>query len=178
MTVKKMIFVAIMAAVICVCSWITIPFTVPFTMQTFAVFCTVLLLGGKYGLLSIGVYILLGAVGVPVFSGFNGGIGHIIGPTGGYIVGFVFIGLCWLVFEGIIKNRFWMKVLVLSLGLVLCYLLGTIWFSVVMSTRGSDYSFWTVLTICVFPYILPDLAKMLLAIFIAGRVKKLIKLDV
>ena len=83
LSTRKLAYTALMAVVLCICSWITVPFAVPFTMQTFAVFCSLLLLGGKLGTLSIGVYILLGMVGLPVFSGFRGGIGHIIGPTGG-----------------------------------------------------------------------------------------------
>ncbi len=172
-----MIYAALMTVLICVCSWLTIPFAVPFTMQTFAVFCAVLLIGGKYGLLSIGLYIILGAAGVPVFSGFQGGIGHILGPTGGYIVGFLFMGLVYLLMEPLIRNRFWMKIIVLTIGLLLCYLVGTLWFSVVMSGRGNDYNLWTIVTICVLPYIIPDMAKMMLAIFICGRVRKLIKID-
>ena len=86
-----LIYMAIGAALIAVCSWVTIPLVVPFTLQTFAVFTVVELLGGKKGCLSILVYILLGAVGLPVFSGFKGGIGALIGTTGGYIIGFIFI---------------------------------------------------------------------------------------
>jgi biotin transport system substrate-specific component len=88
--------VALGAVLIIICSWLTVPFAVPFTMQTFAVYCALLLLGGRRGLLAVLLYILLGAFGLPVFSGFRGGIGALLGPTGGYILGFL---LCALLFR-------------------------------------------------------------------------------
>ena len=89
MKIRDMAYISLSAAVIAVCAWITVPFTVPFTMQTFAVFLAVLLFGSARGMLSILLYIALGAVGLPVFSSFGGGIGVLIGPTGGYIIGFL-----------------------------------------------------------------------------------------
>lgn len=83
-------YTALGAVLIAVCSWITIPMAVPFTMQTFAVFLTLSLLGGRRGTAAIAAYVLLGAVGLPVFSGFSGGFGVLLGATGGYIAGFVF----------------------------------------------------------------------------------------
>ena len=76
MKVKSLVHVAVMAALITLCAWITIPTVVPFTLQTFAIFLAVGILGGKLGSLSVLVYLLLGAVGLPVFSGFSGGIGR------------------------------------------------------------------------------------------------------
>ena len=86
-------YIAIFAVVMAVCSWISIPMTVPFTLQTFGVFMAVGVLGGKRGTLAVLVYILLGVVGVPVFAGFSGGIGVLLNTTGGYIVGFLFSAL-------------------------------------------------------------------------------------
>ena len=119
LSTRKLAYTALMAVVLCICSWITVPFAVPFTMQTFAVFCSLLLLGGKLGTLSIGVYILLGMVGLPVFSGFRGGIGHIIGPTGGYIVGFLFSGLFYILCEPLLEKNGKLKIPVLAGGLLL-----------------------------------------------------------
>ena len=93
--VVDLAYMAVCAALIAICSWISIPAAVPFTMQTFAVFCVLGLLGGKRGTISILVYILLGAVGLPVFAGFSGGIGILFGTTGGYIIGFIFVGLIY-----------------------------------------------------------------------------------
>ena len=78
-----MVYIALFAVLIAVCSWISIPTTVPFTLQTFGVFVTVGVLGGKRGSLAVLIYLLLGAIGVPVFAGFTGGMGIMLGNTGG-----------------------------------------------------------------------------------------------
>ena len=172
LTVKDLAQISMMTALIAVCAWLTIPFTVPFTMQTFAVFVTLLLLDGRKGPIAILLYILLGAAGVPVFSGFGGGIGVLAGPTGGYIVGFLLTGiLYWATTR--VRNSRKMNNLVLLAGHVLCYAFGTLWFSIVKENAGSPIGFLQGLTICVLPYILPDLAKLVLADLIARRVKKL-----
>ena len=85
----KMAYISLGAVLIALCSWISVPATVPFTLQTFAVLLVCDLLGGRWGLVSVLLYLLLGAVGFPVFSGFSGGLGHLLGMTGGYILGFV-----------------------------------------------------------------------------------------
>ena len=87
---------AICAALIAVCSWISVPAPVPFTLRTFGVFCVLGILGGKRGTAAVLLFLLLGAAGLPVFAGFNGGIGALLGATGGYLLGFVFIGLICL----------------------------------------------------------------------------------
>ena len=85
MKTKDMAYIALMAVLISVCSWLSVPAAIPFTMQTYAVFTALLLLGGRRGSIAVAVYIALGAVGLPVFSGFAGGIGKLMGPSGGYI---------------------------------------------------------------------------------------------
>ena len=98
MDTRDITMIAVCTAMMVICSWISIPATVPFTMQTFGVFLCVGLLGGRRGTLAVSVYLLLGAVGLPVFSGFTGGIGHLFGATGGYIIGFLFSALVmWLI---------------------------------------------------------------------------------
>lgn len=86
-----MVYIAVFAVLMAICSWISIPTVVPFTLQTFGVFLAIGVLGGKRGSLAVLVYILLGAIGVPVFAGFTGGIGILLRNTGGYIVGFLFL---------------------------------------------------------------------------------------
>ena len=97
MKTKDMAYIALMAVLISVCSWLSVPAAIPFTMQTYAVFTALLLLGGRRGSIAVAVYIALGAIGLPVFSGFAGGIGKLMGPSGGYIFGFMLTALCyWL----------------------------------------------------------------------------------
>lgn len=94
-------YIAIFAVLIAICSWISIPMTVPFTLQTFGVFMAVGVLGGKRGSLAVLVYILLGAIGVPVFAGFSGGLGILLNNTGGYIIGFLFSALVMWAMESL-----------------------------------------------------------------------------
>lgn len=174
-----MVYIAIGAALIVVCSMISIPTVVPFTLQTFAVFTVLSLLGGKRGTLSVVVYILMGAVGLPVFSGFKGGIGVLFGNTGGYILGFVFMGLIYMLLLSLSGKNAGHKLLteaaVLLLGLIVCYTFGTAWFMVLYLKNTGEVGLMTVLSWCVFPFIIPDLLKLAIALFISRRVRPLIK---
>ncbi|MCD7836026.1 MAG: biotin transporter BioY [Lachnospiraceae bacterium] len=160
------VYIAIFAALIAVCSWISIPMAVPFTLQTFGVFLAVYLLGGKRGTISVLVYILLGAVGLPVFAGFKGGIGALLGSTGGYIIGFLFSALIMWAFEKLFGKKLWVYALSMLLGLIVCYAFGTVWFMVVYARSNDAVSLITVLGWCVFPFIIPDLVKIALALII------------
>lgn len=174
-TVLDLVYISIGAVLIAICSWISIPTAVPFTFQTFAVFFVLLLLGGKRGTVAILVYVLLGAVGVPVFAGFGGGIGILLGSTGGYILGFLFIGLIYMLFTRFLKKKMIVKVAALLLGLVVCYTFGTAWFMYVYIKNSGTVGLVTVLGWCVFPFIVPDLVKLALAVVIAKRVEPVMK---
>lgn len=175
MPIKKITRIAIAVCIITICSWITIPFAIPFTLQTFAIFFVLLCLGGKEGICAIGAYILLGAVGLPVFSGFRGGVGHIAGPTGGYIVGFLLVALVYILAEAMKITAMKYKVISLCLGLTLCYGAGTLWFVFgIASGAGEKTKLVNALLMCVVPYIIPDIIKLFLAATISKRVKKTI----
>lgn len=167
-------YIAVGTVLITVCAWITIPMVVPFTLQTFAVFFVLSLLGGKRGTICIVIYILLGAVGVPVFSGFMGGIGKLLGMTGGYILGFILTGLLYWLARRLFGGKLLVRILSLLAGLLVCYAFGTAWFMVVYARDSGPIGLGTALTMCVIPFILPDLAKMALALFLADRMKKLL----
>ena len=172
-TLRRMAQIAMMAVVICLCAWLTVPFTVPFTMQTFGVFAALLLLGGGDGTAAIGLYLLLGLVGLPGFYGFRGGPGHLLGPTGGYLVGFLFTGLAHILLgKRIARCKTAARVALLFAEHLLCYLVGTLWFVAVMGSRGTPYGFFAACGLCVLPYVLPDLVKIALADFISRRVGK------
>lgn len=173
--VLDMVYIAISAALIAICSWISIPTAVPFTLQTFAVFFVLILLGGERGTIAILVYVLLGAVGVPVFAGFSGGIGILLGSTGGYIIGFLFVGLIYMLFSKFFKKNLVMKIVALVIGLAVCYAFGTAWFMHVYIKNTGDVGLLTVLGWCVFPFIIPDLIKMALAVVVAKRIEPVIK---
>lgn len=171
------VYIAIFAALMAVCSWISITMVVPFTLQTFAVFLSVYLLGGKRGTLSVLVYILLGAVGLPVFAGFSGGLGTLLGNTGGYIIGFLFSALVMWICEKLLGKKLWAYAVSMVLGLIVCYAFGTAWFMVVYARDNGAVSLLTVLGWCVFPFIIPDLVKIALALLIGKNkgLRKVIK---
>lgn len=175
-TTKEMVLTAMLTAVMAVCSWISVPAEIPFTLQTFAVFCAIGLLGGRNGLFSILVYILLGAIGIPVFAGPSGGIGIILGNTGGYIVGFVFIALiCWLT-EKLFGNGLIVRIISMLVGLAVLYAFGTAWFMFLYTKNTGDVSLIQVMKWCVTPFVIPDLLKLALAVVLTDRIKKYAKL--
>ena len=164
---------AMSAALITVCSWISIPALgpfVPFTLQTFAVFVIAGLFDLKTGFISIMVYLFMGAVGVPVFSGFKSGFAAITGPTGGYLVGFLFMIVTICLFKKIKSTSIVYLIIGMSIGLVLCYIFGTIWFYCVFAHNGDSKSFISILSICVIPFIIPDILKMTAAVILVSRV--------
>ena len=120
MKIKDLVLIAIFTSIICVMSLISIPTTVPFTLQTLAVFLCMFMLKPIDSLISVLLYILIGAIGIPVFSNFNSGFGTLAGPTGGYIIGFILMTLIPFV----VKNKIASGII----GLIICYIFGSIWF--------------------------------------------------
>lgn len=169
------VFIGIFAALIAICSWISIPMTVPFTLQTFAVFLAVFVLGGKRGTIAVIVYILLGAIGMPVFSGFSGGVGILLGTTGGYIIGFIATALIMWAFEKLMGTGIVSQVISMVLGLIACYAFGTIWFIFVYGRANGPIGVATALGWCVIPFIIPDCVKMVLALVLGKRLNKALK---
>lgn len=171
-SVKSMVVTAMFAALIAVCSILSIPVgEVPVTLQTFAVCLSAAMLGWKRGTLSVFVYILLGAVGVPVFAGMSGGVGILAGPTGGYIIGFLATALI----VGFAADKWERKALPLTiamiLGILVCYAFGTVWFMVVMKWGVVE----TLMT-CVVPFLIPDAVKIVLAMVLSNRLSKVVTL--
>ena len=171
----SIVYCGIFVALIAICSWISIPMTIPFTLQTFAVCLATALLGTKRGTVTVLVYILLGLVGVPVFSGFKGGVSALMGPTGGYIIGFIFTAII----VGIITSKFGKGIPVLAiamvLGILVCYAFGTIWFIYVYTNTKEPVSVMTALSWCVIPYLIPDAVKIAIAVLLTKRLDKFIK---
>lgn len=172
---RDIAYIAVFAVVIAVCSWISIPTVVPFTLQTFAVFLTVGVLGGRRGTMAVLVYILLGAAGVPVFAGFSGGIGILAGQTGGYIVGFLFSALVMWGMEKLAGRELWVQALSMILGLFACYAVGTVWFMAVYTRGTGAVSLGAVLGWCVIPFIIPDLIKIGLACIMSRRLAPVLR---
>ena len=185
-----MILIGLFAALIAVCAQIQIPAAVPFTLQTFAIFLTVGLLGGKRGTVSVVIYILLGMVGLPVFAGFKGGIAALLGTTGGYIIGFIFSALLMWALEKPVSSLFGKETgadskknifrkmagpaISMILGLIVCYIFGTAWFVIVYTNTKEPIGILTALGWCVFPFIIPDLIKIALALVLTLRLRKFV----
>lgn len=169
---RDLVYVAVFAALMAICAWISIPTTVPFTLQTMGVFLAVGLLGGRRGSLAVFVYLLLGAVGAPVFSGFTGGIGSLVGTTGGYILGFLLCALTMWAVEAALGKSLWALGLGMVLGLIVCYAFGTAWYMVLYTQANGPVSLWAVLGWCVFPFLIPDFLKMALALAITARLRR------
>ncbi len=174
--IQSMAYIALFAVVMAVCSWISIPMTIPFTLQTFAVFLAVGVLGGRRGTIAVVVYILLGAVGVPVFANFQGGLGALLGNTGGYIIGFLFTALLMWGMEALLGRKLWVLAVSMVLGLIVCYAFGTAWFMVVYARNSGAVGLATALGWCVIPYIIPDLVKIALALALTRTLRKALKL--
>lgn len=175
-SVQDLVYISVFAVVITICSWISIPAAVPFTLQTMGIFTSIGILGGKRGTATILIYILLGAVGIPVFSGFSGGIGVLIGTTGGYIAGFLFSALVMWGIERIFGRSRLILGISMIIGLVVCYAAGTLWYMLVYTHNTGAIGLWTVLGCCVFPFILPDLLKIGMALYLTNKLTKVIAL--
>ena len=170
-----LVYVSIFAVLIAVCSWISIPAAVPFTLQTMGVFTAVGILGGRRGTMAVLVYISLGLLGIPVFAGFTGGIGVLAGTTGGYIVGFLASALLMWGMEKLLgRSR---KILFFSmiLGLLACYTVGTLWFLAVYTAQTGPVGIGAVLGWCVIPFVIPDVLKIILSMVLTKRLAGVIK---
>jgi len=182
--IYDLVLIAISAALITVCSWISIPLgPVPFTLQTMAILAVMLTCGGRRGTISILVYLVMGACGIPVFAGFKGGVTSLIGPTGGFLVGFLIAGLIyWLLEKLIFKKLMTSTVKTWIFGAInsvifeiVLYIVGVIWFMTVYAAKTGPIGLGAVMTMCVIPFIIPDIVKLIAAVIIGERARKLVK---
>ncbi len=170
---RGLVFCALFTALIVILSQLQLPIgPVPVSLATLGVMLCGLLLGWRWGTLAVGAYILLGAVGVPVFAGFQGGAGRLAGPTGGYIVGYLFYALLSGLDVIRLQKHFWGRCILLLLGTAVCYCLGTIWF---MHAAGRQLS--ESLSLCVIPFLPGDAAKIALASFLTPRLRGALKME-
>lgn len=179
---KEAAYLALGVALLAVCAWITIPVgTIPVTLQTFAVVLIGALFGTVRGVTVVLIYFVMGLIGIPVFSNFNAGVAALLGPTGGYLIGFVFSVLIVGLFSLIpVKNKIAKTAIVYGgaiLGIAVCYFFGTLWFITVYN-RGSAETVGVAfaLNLCVVPYLLPDAVKAFFASLLGVRLKPYVKL--
>lgn len=174
-TIHKMALCGIFAALAAVCSWISVPTAVPFTLQTFAVFCALAILGGRWGTLSVAVYLLVGLAGIPVFAGFSGGYAAFLTPSGGFLPGFLFMGLVYWAVTALFGEKPAVTVVALIAGMAVCYVIGAAWFMAYFSNSGTPMGLTESLALCVLPYLPADGLKLALAMVISRRVKMYVR---
>lgn len=168
MNAKGMALCGMFSALLVLCSWLSFPLgDIAITLQTFGVFLCLWVLGGKWGTRAIFVYLLLGAVGIPAFSGFRGGLGALLGTTGGYLTGFL---LCGLVYWGLTSLFPCRKLIAMIAGLLVCYCFGSIWYYFAYTADTGTATLAFIVIKCILPYLLPDAAKLILAWLLSKRI--------
>lgn len=173
MKARNMALCGLFTAVLAICAWISVPMgDTVITLQTFGVFLTLGLLGGKRGTVTVLVYLLLGAIGAPVFSGFRGGLGALLGTTGGYIFGFMSTSILYWIMTSI-KDTPRIRLIAMVLGLLLCYICGSWWYLTRYLTAAQT-TLGLVLLKCVVPYLIPDAIKLTLAWILTGKLKRFV----
>lgn len=169
-SVKQLALVGLMAAIICVLAPFSLPIPVspvPISLGTLAIYFVLTVLGLKLGLVSVIVYILLGLVGLPVFTGFTGGPGKLFGPTGGYIVGYLFMALICGFFIDRWSNKLIPSILGMILGTAVMYFFGSVWLA-----YQASYTLPQAFMAGVIPYIPGDLVKLILAMTLGRQVRR------
>lgn len=165
MKTRDMVLCALFAALMAICAWISIPTgSVSFTLQTFSLFLTLLVLGGKWGSITVLVYLALGTMGLPVFSGFQGGIGALLGPSGGFLFGFMLTCLIYWLTTSLLGKQNLIRICALCIGLLLSYLTGWFWYC---RFAPVNLFLWCL------PYLLPDIVKLCFAYFLANRLNRI-----
>lgn len=173
--IKTMTLIAIFSAITCILAPFSLPIgPVPISLTNLVLYFSVYIIGTKKASISFIIYLLLGLIGLPVFSGFSSGPAKLLGPTGGYLIGFILL----IIFSGIFIDRFYQKwylcFLGMFIGTALCYTLGTIWLAFI-----AHMNFKAALFAGVIPFIPGDLIKIIIALICAPIIKKtLIKANV
>ncbi|SDB23019.1 biotin transporter BioY [Eubacterium oxidoreducens] len=167
-SIKTMAFIGVMTAVTCILAPLSIPIgPVPISLTNLVLYFTLYLLGTKNTAISYIIYLLLGLVGLPVFSGFVGGPGKLFGPTGGYLIGFIPLILIAGFFMTKAQGKRIPEFLGMLLGTWVCYAIGTVWLS-----YSGGMSFKAALLAGVIPFIAEDIIKMIVAMILGRKVKK------
>ena len=168
--VKNIAAVSMCTAFIIISSWLSVPFSVNFTLQTFSIFIICFLFDFKIAFSSIVVYMMIGIIGVPVFSGFGAGISAIVAPTGGFLLSFLLFPFVIKLFN--FKSNLALRIFSMFVCMLICYTLGTLWYYFGYSA-ANEMDIIGILSICVFPFIIPDIVKILLVSLVYGRLSKI-----
>lgn len=174
--IRELVYTALASALIAVSAFITVPLpsAVAITMQSFGVYFALFFLGGRLGTLSVALYIAIGAVGLPVFSGFTGGVGRLLDASGGFIFGFLLAALGYWLMTALFGER--LRLLFAALSNLILYTVRTLWYSLVYLETG-EAEILAVLVTCVLPFIIPDALKLFLAAFVTKRLERIVNFE-
>lgn len=165
-SIKDMAVIALITAVTCILAPLAIPIgPVPISLTNLVIYFGLYILGTKKGLISYVIYLLIGLIGLPVFSGFTGGAAKLFGPTGGYLIGFIPMAIIAGIFIHKFKYNIAFSMIGMILGTIVCYILGTAWLAI-STGMGAKAA----LMAGVIPFIPGDLIKMVLAAIIAPKI--------
>lgn len=171
-TTKNLCYAAVAVALLSVCSWISLPIgALPITLQSLALFTIIGLLGAKRAFFAVLAYLLLGLIGVPVFAGFIGGVGKLFTPAGGYLIGFLVIAPIVAFACEKIRGGLWKNILVMSGGMLVCYVIAVVWMLVLSSIQNTSIGFVGAVSLLVLPYLPFDLVKIFFAAFLTKKLK-------
>jgi biotin transport system substrate-specific component len=172
---KDLVMIALFTAITCILAPMSVPIPispVPISLTNLVLNFSIYFLGWKFATVSYLVYLLLGLVGLPVFSGFSGGVAKLAGPTGGYLIGFIFL----TIIAGLFVEKSGGKVLPSAIGMILglavCYLFGTVWLAYQM-----NLTFMQGLFAGVIPYLPADIVKIILTLIFAPQIRKRVKMS-
>lgn len=168
MTTYQLCTTSLVAAILCIVGPMSIPIgEIPISFTNLALPLAVYVLGAKWSTVSCILYLLLGLVGLPVFSGYAGGIAKLAGPTGGYLIGFILLTYISGLFIDKFSCQILWSVLGMIIGMAAMYVFGTFWYMYIM-----DCSFWAAIAACVAPFALIDLVKIVFAAFTGREIRK------
>ncbi|NLK96544.1 biotin transporter BioY [Defluviitalea saccharophila] len=166
--VYKMAIIGVMAAITCILGPLSIPIgLVPISFTNLVIYIALYTLGMKKGTISYIIYMLIGFIGLPVFSNFSGGPSKLLGPTGGYIIGFIFMALIAGFFIDYFFEKWYLCFIGMVLGTVVCYGIGTAWLA-----YQTNMQFQAALGVGVIPFIPGDLAKIVISTVIGPQIRK------
>lgn len=171
--VKTISLVGLMTALICVLGPLSIPLPfspVPISLTNLAIYFTIYVIGTKRGTLSYLIYLLIGFIGLPVFSAFTAGPGKLLGPTGGYLIGFIFMALICGFFIEKWPEKLYLHFAGMVIGTAVCYVFGTVWLA-----YQAGMSFSAALAAGVIPFLPGDLAKIVIAMLLGPQINRKLK---
>ena len=164
--------ISVCTAIVIASAYLTIPFFIGITLQTLAIMLICMLFDLKISFSTVLIYILIGAIGLPVFSGFGGGLSFLVGPTGGFILSFLLFPIIFKLLGNRFRQSHVLRIISMCICIVVCYACGTAWYCFVYLS-GNVNNLAGALSICVFPFIIPDIIKIFIADILYSRLSKI-----